>query len=864
MRLLERELQLGALHEYVADARAGDGRLVLVSGEAGIGKSSLVDAFVETLPRDVRVAWTACDGAFTPSALGPLQDVADQWGGAIRITASEGVPRETRFAALLGDLREHDGLSVLVLEDLHFADEATLDLVGHLARRLRGVRTLVVATYRDDGLTENRSLRETLGEASSQRSTRRIALPALTSAAVVSLSEGSGLSADEVHALTGGNPFFVSEILRSPGEELPASARDAVLARAARLSPAGRAVLDTAALVGERVEPALLAAVTDADVPTLDEPVAAGLLVVEDGCVRFRHEIARRAVEQEVGPHRAATMHALVLAELRRAGVTDDARLAHHAEGALDAEATVLHARRAGDRSADLASRREAVTQYERALRFVPPDRPLVRADLLDKLALQLSTLDQFAPAAEALEESVALWRASGAGLREGDALRHLSMAYYRLCRGSEHLATSQAALEVLEPLGPSPELAWALARMASHFMDGEETARCYEYAHRARAMADELDLSDVASDALNTLACVEYDRSEEWYDLIREALRLAVEHRHHNQAGRALANLQAMLDDAMRYAEAEHHFREGMAYCDEHDNHTSGLCLAGGQAALLAVTGRWAEVEEISAGPLSGDRSSPINRVTFLVPLGLSRARRGAPGVWESLDEAAASTDASGLLGYSAVCRTARCEAWWLEGRQEEALVELELAATYAQQVISERPNVAVVRWRITGERGPEVDDLPAPHAAELDGDVHAAARLWDEVGRGYDAAMALLGSSDEVDLREALDRFEALGAAPAAAMARRKLREVGARAVPAGPRAATREHPRGLTAREQEVLALLGQALSDAEIAARLVLSPRTVHHHVSAVLAKLGVANRREAATHAEHGQSLARHG
>ena len=394
MHLLERDQQLATLQGYADDARLGGGRLALVAGEAGIGKSSLVEAFVDALS-DARVAWTSCDGAFTPSALGPLQDVADQWGGAVRVACADGVPRDTRFAALLAMLREHDGLSVLVIEDLHFADEATLDLVRHVARRLRAIRAMVVATYRDDGLAENRALRETLGDVSTQRSTRRIDLPPLSPTAVTALSAATGHEAAAVHALTSGNPFFVSEVLRGGTDRLPASARDAVLARAGQLSHAGREVLDAAALVGERVEPGLLHAVTGAASGALDEPVAAGLLVPDGAVLRFRHEIARRAVEQEVGPHTAAEVHGRILVELEAAGVDDHARLAHHAEGALDADAVVRYARRAGDRSAELASRREAVTQYRRALRFVPPDQPLVRAELLDRLGDEAGRAEQ-------------------------------------------------------------------------------------------------------------------------------------------------------------------------------------------------------------------------------------------------------------------------------------------------------------------------------------------------------------------------------------------------------------------------------------------------------------------------------------
>ncbi|HET9997169.1 MAG TPA: AAA family ATPase [Nocardioides sp.] len=869
MHLLERDLQLATLHAYADDARRGDGRLVLVSGEAGIGKSSLVEAFVEGLDPgdDTRVAWSACDGAFTPSALGPLQDVADQWGGAVRVACADGVPRDTRFAALLSDLRAHgdpEGLSLLVVEDLHFADEATLDLVGHLSRRLRAVRALVVATYRDDGLAENRALRETLGEASRQRSTRRIALPPLTAAAVVALSDGTGHEPAAVQALTAGNPFFVSEVLRAQPGELPASARDAVLARVARLSPAGRDVIEAAALIGDRVEPDLLREVTAADTAALDEPIAAGLLVADETVLRFRHEIARRAVEQEVGPHRAAVVHGMVLAHLTAAGATDDARLAHHAEGALDAAAAVTHARRAGDRSARLASRREAVAQYQRALRFAPADQPLLRAELLDRLGDEQASLDEWSAATTSLQESIELWRTEGVPVREGDARRRLSYALWRTCRGPEGLAAAHAALAVLEPLGTSRELAWALATSASNEMLREDFEASRVHGRRALDLAEQLGLDDVRSDALNTLAVAAAWTGDEWYPMLHESLTVALRTGHHTQAARAYINLVDSLIDEVRYPEAERFYLEGAEYCLEHDLTTWGLCLGGAQAAILLHAGDWQALEEIAAEPLAGDRASPINRITFLVPLGIARARRGLAGSSELLEEALASAAALDEPEWVVLTTTALAEAHWLRGDVDAALGVLDDAAEVASTCSSKRPLAALLRYRVDGTRGPEAVDVPRPFAVELEGSPREAAAAWDSVDRPYDAAMALLGSDDEQDLREALARFERLGTPPAEAMARRKLRATGARDVPVGARAATREHPQGLTAREQEVLDLLGEGLSDAEIAARLVISPRTVHHHVAAVLAKLGVANRREAAARAGNGQSLARHG
>src|SRR5436190_915611 len=341
--LLEREPSLALLSEYAAQAAGGEGRLVLLSGEAGVGKSALVERLCRDLP-DARWSWSMCDGLFTPRPLGPLFDLADQLGGALLERGRSGADREELFRTLLGILSAPGGLDVVVVEDVHWADEATLDLLRYLSRRLRGAALLLIATYRDDGLATGDPLRVTLGDLGSQRATRRVGLVPLSPEAVRTLAGGSSLPAPDLYRLTGGNPFYVTEVLRAGVEEVPPSARDAVLARTARLGAGARDVLDVAALTGARVEARLLESVTGCVPSVLDELLETGLLVADAAWVGFRHEIARLAVAQAIAGHRSQVIHGLVLAALRSFGCDDDARLAFHAEAAGDAVAVLRYA----------------------------------------------------------------------------------------------------------------------------------------------------------------------------------------------------------------------------------------------------------------------------------------------------------------------------------------------------------------------------------------------------------------------------------------------------------------------------------------------------------------------------------------
>ncbi|WP_051366661.1 ATP-binding protein [Hamadaea tsunoensis] len=841
--LLDREAPLASLADYAADAARGEGRLVLVSGEAGVGKSALIERFAEL--HGGAWFWSACDGLFTPRPLGPLFDLAEQFGGELLAACRARAPREELFGALLRQLT-----ATVVVEDVHWADEATIDLLRFLGRRLRQLGVLLLVTYRDDALPVTHPLRVALGELAGQRSTRRIGLAPLSPAAVAELAAGSGVDGAELFRLTSGNSFFVTEALRAGLHAVPPSARDAVLARVAPLRPEARATLEIAALMGTRVALRELAAGS-----TLDDLVDAGLLradapVAGTATAGFRHELARRAVEDSIAGHRRPALHARILATLREVGCDDDARLAFHAEGAEDPH-TLVYAQRAATRARELSSHREAAAQLERALRWADGREAADRARLGDAYAEELALVDRWDDAAAAGERALELWREVGDRRREGDTLRRLSRAYWRLCRRAAALDAACRAVAVLEPLGPGPELAWAYANLANqHALDRDNLA-ARQLARSAVDLGTRLRLPAVLSDAYNSAACAAAALGEDWIDDLRHSLDLALDHDLPAAAGRAYTNLHSLLAAERRFADAEKIRDEGYAYCAERDLAVYTTCLLGEETSVLEKTGRWPEAATLATGLLARV-ASPINRINALTSLGLVRARLGEDGAAECLDEAAAGAAGSGEPEWLATVGLARVEAFWLAGRDGDARrTAEELAAADATRYDAWERGALAVWLARTGS----ADTVPGPYAHAytlmLAGDPTRAARRWTDLGCPGDAAWALYDSTAEADLRAALELFTELGSEPAARLTRRRMRGLGITSIPAGARAATRADPRGLTRREREVLGLIRAGRSNAEIAAELVIAVKTVDHHVSAVLAKLGAATRTEAA-------------
>jgi DNA-binding CsgD family transcriptional regulator/tetratricopeptide (TPR) repeat protein len=848
--LLERESQLGSLLQYADEARARTGRFVLISGEAGIGKTSLIEELERGLP-DATWAWGACDGLFTPRPLAPLHDIAREVGGSVLELFRTGASRDEIFDAVLRRAEAIEDLAVLVIEDVQWADEATLDLLRFLGRRVRNLPVLLLVTFRDDALGANDSLRLALGELAGQRYTRRIDLPPLTPGGVRRLAEGSSYSPDGLYELTGGNPFFVVEVVSNEGTEIPVSARDAVLARAARLSDTARTTLDLASLDSWRVDPELVARACGVGIETFDELLALGLLRADGPVLRFSHELVRRAIESEVPPHRQAAGHLALLRALIEVDCDDNARMAYHAEVAGEPDLVRRYAPVAARCARELGAHREAAAQYERALRFAPRD-PHEVAELYDGYADQLAMVDRWPAAVEARRQAIEIWQELGEVRRAGRGYRQLSTVMWRLCRGREADAARDRAIELLEPLGADAELARALAVRAFDFLDTDPDA-AEAMLMRANAMAEEVGDGSVRSDLLNNISMLRLNRRQDWVPAMQGSLRLALESGAEAQAGRAYANAYTAFAAQYRFAEGERWFRDGVAYCDEHDITTSATCLRGHRAMALTDLGRWDEAVALAEQVLATE-ASPSNLLTSQQTLGLIRARRGEDRVFEPLDAGLVAAEGIDETEYISLLRLARAEARWLSGGDAGARVELAgLRARITPADYLEDAQLSVWEQRLLG-RASSSSPAPGPWATSLAGDHVAAAGHWERLGCGYYSALSLYDSDDEEHLREAISRFEALGADAAARRTRRRMKELGLRAVPVGARTSTRAHPFGLTRREDEVLLLLCDGLTNEEIASRLVLSTRTVDHHVSAVLGKLGVGSRGAAAAQA----------
>jgi DNA-binding CsgD family transcriptional regulator len=767
--------------------------------------------------------------------------------------------------ALRAELDWPEHPTVLVVEDVHWADEATLDVLRFLVRRISSLPVVLVLTYRDDEVTRDHPLQRLLGLASGTPRLRRLRLARLSPAAVRRMGAGSGLDTDQVFEVTSGNPFFVAEVLAS-GDlgGVPATIADAVRARLADLDGPTLDALEQLAVVPSTVERWLVEAVVPGGLAALSAAERGGVLTVHPDRVAFRHELVRRAVLDSMpAVRRVACNQAVLAALLDRPGGVDLSRILHHAAEVGDRLVITRTGPAAAREAAAAGSHRESVAHYRRVLEHRDAYPPAARADLLEGYAVECYTIGLAESAVAAQEEAVGLRRGFDGVLALGEALRWLSRM--RWWSGDRPAAEASAAeaIEVMESAGEVRGLALALSNQSQlHVLAGRATDGV-AVGQRAVDMARGIGDAATLSHALDNVGMGYWHLGDpRGLEMMRESLAVALAAGEVEHAGRAYVSIAWSLIDDLELDEADRVLEEAVEVAEEAELLGFLRYMRVMRGRLRLARGSWDEAEREASW---GADAQPIIRCPALVVLGRIRSRRGLDGGEDMLTEAWGIARRVGEPQRLGPAGSALLEAAWLRGdfsptrslsERRQSAFSVAVAAVlplwdHVRRFGATADVAELGYWLRLAGAPVTTDPLPHPYALLAAGKWREAAQVWQRAGCRYEYATALADSPEPADVLEALSTLDALGAEPLARRVRQRLRELGVVRIPRGPAPSTRDNPAGLTERQVEVVRLLAGGLSNAEIAARLVLSVRTVDSHVAAVLDKLDARTRRDAA-------------
>ncbi len=849
--LLERDAAMGQLHTALQAVGNGAGRCVVISGAAGIGKTSLVSA-ASARADSLRWLRGQCDALHTPRPLGPLIDLADAFSPDVAQALHKAHTYNGLFPMLLDALRRSRPTAVLVIEDLHWADEATLDGVRYLGKRIATAGCALVITLRSEALASQAPLRKTVA-ALDATATTHIELEPLSEDAVAELCRRQGRAPQGLHALTGGNPFYLSQLLAAPEGSVPGSLRDAVLAQADALSPAARDVADTLCLSPGGLTLTELIALHPTAPETLAEAEVPAMLTVKPPWVRFGHELARQVLHDNMPEVRRWQRHQTLLAQLQQqpAGPGLLARQVHHAAAAGQSAQVLALAPAAASEAEAVGAYRSAAQLLRLALEHAEPTDTAQRADLLDRLSQRCHTIQAVDEAVAARRQAIALRQDLGDIVGSASSLTQLAL---QLTPDPQGLILATQAVELLRGHDDGPASAMASSALAITLANAGRATEALQHARAALARAESSGDADARLHATSIAASVELSLapSASAFDRLSRCIDEAIALGRADRAGVPLVNMASVALVHGEYARVMAVTERGIRYCAERDLDVLLAHLYIRRALALIELSRWddalATLDTLRAMPSApshqaGSAAILQSRVAAL------QGRANDPAVWDAHLQAAHAHTVDVLETY---VLTVAAEAAWL--RQDPPV-----ALALAQQALAQAEGPWVIghlrKWiRLCGGALPPLtarEALAPPHLAAEDGDWQQAYEIWTTMGCHFEAALALL-EGDEDAQRQALERFVALGAESAARSARQMLAGAGATGIARGPYGHAKGDPLGLTRRERQIAELLAASLSNAEIALRLQRSERTVAQHVSAVLAKLGVRTRAQVAS------------
>lgn len=865
--LVERENAIAQFGRSVDKLTNGSGSIVLVSGEAGIGKTSFLEEARRQFDKQATFYWSGCDPLFTPRPFGPVHDIATKFSQKVLTLLEDGASPSNIFSQFYQALESSNEPIVLLFEDAHWADYATLDLFKFLARRIAFVKCMLVISYRDDEVGERHPLTTVLDVLPSFHTSRIQVLP-LTEPGISQLAAGSNHNSATLLQITAGNPFYITELLAVETidkNHIPASVKEAINSRLIHLAQAERSFLESISLIPNSVPLELVEQLSGPHGETCAMAcVARKLLIIDSGGdFRFRHELARLGTLAGVSINKQKRLHNEIVLALEKCKSDDGlALLIHHAAGALDAGRVLKYAPIAARQAAKTGAHREAAAYLATALKFVDEAETELAAQLYEDWAYEAGlTLQIDEEVIEARRHSITLWRALGRKEKVGENLRWLSRLHWYRGEAAEAEHFANESIKILKSIPVSSERAMAYSFRSQLDMLNDRMDSAVDWGNRALKLEEQNPNPEIRVHALNNVGSAWVLRGDERGEsLLYKSLELAIKHGFHEHAARAYTNFS---DYCVRYKKldmAEKLIADGIAFDTSFDLDSWTYYLLGIQSQLRMEQGRLEDAETISEGVLGLDKLTLLMQLPALTVLARTQLRLGRTGYEKHLSQSLENSFATDELQYIIPARFSSIEAAWLHNNKDAAFAQLKWLTDLDASNLDHWRAGEMAEW--IHRFGFDLSNnstltLPEPYRLELANQYLQAAELWMSMGMPYNSALSLV-QVERTDAQEALPRayriFESIGAKAAVMKVREQAKKHGLLSkLPRsrrGPYRLTRQHPAGLTAKEQEVLSYIISGSSNQEIASLLSRSQRTVENHVSAILSKLNVANRMEA--------------
>jgi DNA-binding CsgD family transcriptional regulator len=853
MELVERDGFLSLLQAKHAAVAAGEGHCVFVSGEAGIGKTSLVKTFCSSLKDKSRVYQGTCDALFTPRPLAPLYDVLSQRHSPLLKAGGNMEERTVLFTGFLQELGDEAQTVVIVFEDIHWADEATLDFIKFFARRITQLHCLFLLTYRDNEIYAEHPLRNVLGQLPAGSYTR-MQLPPLSKNAVEKMAEEKGLNGQDLYVISGGNPFYVTEILASSNAGVPENIKDAILPVYSRQTDKLKEVWELLSVLPAGIRLKYIEQWDASQIAGIDRNLDSSVLILEKGQLTFKHELYRRTIETSLSPLKRVALNKKVIDLFGKYFEQDGEieRIIHHAKNANEYDLVVQYAPVAGAQAAALGAHAEACRLYLSAIEYYQGTEKDVLIELYEPYAYECYLTNRISEAIIYSNRAMQIWKEKNIIEKTGNALWFLSRLWWFAGNRKNAAAFALQAVEMLEDQPVSTAKAMACSNMAQLYMLSKETEKCIFWGEKAIAMANDLNNNEILSHALNNTGTVQMCNPatrQKGIGLLQKSLDIALAHGFQEHAARAYTNLSSNGIAAKEYSFSKKYQDEGIDYCQEHDLDSWYFYMLSWRARLLLETGNWKEACNIAENLLKNERHPSVIRITALAVMATLKIRKGeataVPLLKEAITLAFETMELQRIIPVLAAC----LEYEWISGNRyvDQSSIDTAIELIHQSNDFIEASEFAF--W-LYHARQQQIDLSKRYEGYDYNIEkVLKTAMFWKQAGCAYQYALALFAGNEE-NKKEAVAIVLDLGANAVYEKMKSAMRTAGIKSIPRGARKSTRTNTASLTDRELDILRLLEKGLQNKEIASQLFISAKTVDHHISSIFFKLEVNTRAKA--------------